>query len=95
MALSPKDVEHIAYLARLAIAEADVPRYAQDLSAILDFVAQMNLAQTDAVDPLAHPIEAGQRLRADEVTEVDARERFQAVAPQVEAGLYLVPKVIE
>ena len=95
VSLQRSDIEKIAHLARLAIAEEDIPRYARELSNILQMVEQMNGVDTRAVAPMAHPMEAGQRLRGDEVTETDQRERFQAIAPQVEAGLYLVPKVIE
>jgi aspartyl-tRNA(Asn)/glutamyl-tRNA(Gln) amidotransferase subunit C len=69
--------------------------YARNLSDILAFVEQLNAVDTGGVQPLAHPMEASQRLRADQVTETDQREQFQRIAPQVEAGLYLVPKVIE
>lgn len=95
MSLDAREVEKIAHLARLAIRDEDVPAYAGNLSAILDLVAQMNQVDTHGVAPMAHPLDMPQRLRADEVTEPDCRAEFQAVAPQVEAGLYLVPKVIE
>jgi len=95
MSLSRSDVERIAHLARLAIAEEDIPKYSQNLSNILDLVAQMDAVDTSAVAPMAHAFDVSQRLRPDEVTESNQRERFQAIAPQVEAGLYLVPKVIE
>lgn len=95
MSLDAREVEKIAHLARLAIRAEDVPAYAANLSAILDLVAQMNQVDTHGVVPMAHPLDMPQRLRADEVREHDRREQFQAVAPQVEAGLYLVPKVIE
>jgi aspartyl-tRNA(Asn)/glutamyl-tRNA(Gln) amidotransferase subunit C len=95
MSLTRSDVERIAHLARLAIAETDIPKYAENLSNILDLVAQMNAVDTTQVAPMAHPFDVSQRLRADEVTEDNQRERFQSIAPQVEAGLYLVPKVIE
>jgi aspartyl-tRNA(Asn)/glutamyl-tRNA(Gln) amidotransferase subunit C len=95
MSLSREDVEKIAHLARLAIDESDIPRYAKDLSNILDLVEQMNAVDTTGIEPMAHPFDASQRLRDDTVTETNERERFQAVAPQVENGLYLVPKVIE
>lgn len=95
MSLDEGDVKRIAHLARLEISAADVPRYAHDLSAILAFVEQMGAVDTAAVAPMAHPLDAVQRLRDDAVTEGDARELFQAIAPQVEQGLYLVPKVIE
>jgi aspartyl-tRNA(Asn)/glutamyl-tRNA(Gln) amidotransferase subunit C len=95
MSLGPAEVEKIAYLARLAISPADIPRYARNLSAILELVVQMNAVDTHGVEPLAHPLEMAQRLRPDVVTEHDQRERFQAIAPSVEADLYLVPRVIE
>ncbi len=95
MALERKDVENIAHLARLAISEADIPEYARNLSSILALVEQMSAVDTTGVHPMAHPLDATQRLREDVVTETDQREHFQAIAPAVEAGLYLVPKVIE
>ena len=95
MSLDAADVKKIAHLARLAITEQDIPEYARNLSNILDFVAQMSAVDTAGVSPMAHPMDAAQRLRPDTVTETDQRECFQSIAPQVEAGLYLVPKVIE
>ena len=95
MSLEKSDVEKIAHLARLAIDEKDVPEYAQNLSNILDLVEQMSSVNTDDVAPMAHPLDATQRLRSDEVTESNQREHFQEIAPNVEDGLYLVPKVIE
>ncbi len=95
MSLDAADVEKIAHLARLGIDAADVTEYARNLTDILAFVEQLNTADTAGVVPLAHPLEAVQRLRPDTVTETDERENFQQVAPQTEAGLYLVPKVIE
>ena len=95
MALKPEDVKSIAHLARLEIREADIPAYADKLSRILDFVNQLEKADTNGVAPMAHPLEISQRLRADEVSEHDQRDRYQENAPQIEAGLYLVPKVIE
>jgi len=95
MSLDKSDVEKIAHLARLAISEKDVPAYAKNLSSILELVEQMSAADTDDVIPMAHPLDAVQRLREDKVTETDQRDHFQAAAPNVEDGLYLVPKVIE
>jgi aspartyl-tRNA(Asn)/glutamyl-tRNA(Gln) amidotransferase subunit C len=95
MSLSRTDVEKIAHLARLAIAESDIDGYATGLSNILGLVDQMNAVDTSAIQPLAHPLDAVQRLRPDEVSEVTQREHFQEIAPQVENGLYLVPQVIE
>lgn len=95
MALEPSEVEKIAHLARLAIDPADVPEYARNLSDILAFVEQLNTVDTADVVPMAHPLDTAQRLRADVVSETDQRELFQQNAPSVEAGLFLVPKVIE
>lgn len=96
MTLTRRDVENIAHLARLEISEAELPVYVQSLSAILAFVEQLSAAPTEGVLPMAHPLEGQvQRLREDRVTESDHRERYQANAPAVEAGLYLVPRVIE
>ena len=95
MSLEKSDVEKIAHLARLAIDKKDVPEYARNLTNILDLVEQMSSVNTDDVTPMAHPLDATQRLRSDEVTESNQREHFQEVAPNVEDGLYLVPKVIE
>jgi aspartyl-tRNA(Asn)/glutamyl-tRNA(Gln) amidotransferase subunit C len=95
MALEASEIEKIAHLARLGIDAEDIPEYARNLSDILAFVEQLEEVDTTSVLPLAHPLDAVQRLRADEVTETDEREVFQAHAPQTEAGLYLVPKVIE
>ena len=95
MALARSDIENIAHLARLELAEADVPLYTRHLSDILAFVEQLDAADTAGVTPMAHPLDAVQRLRPDEVSETDQRARFQALAPAVEQGLYLVPKVID
>lgn len=95
MALTPDDVKSIAHLARLEIREADISAYADNLSRILDFVKQLEAADCEGVTPMAHPLDMSQRLRADEVSETDQRDRYQENAPQVDAGLYLVPKVIE
>jgi aspartyl-tRNA(Asn)/glutamyl-tRNA(Gln) amidotransferase subunit C len=95
MALKTADVEYITYLARLAINPEAVPNYGHDLSCILEFVEQMNKVDTTGIEPMAHPLETSQRLRPDEITEIDQREIFQSSAPEVEAGIYLVPKVID
>lgn len=95
MALSAEDIRRIAHLARLQIEEQDIPRYADSLSEILGLVEQLRTVDTQGVLPMAHPQEVAQRLRADEVTETDQRARFLENAPLVEAGLYLVPRVIE
>ncbi len=95
MALDSSTVEKIAHLARLGIEAKDVPGYARNLSDIFAFVEQLNAVDCSGVVPMAHPMEASQRLRDDVVTEPNQRDKFQAHAPKVEVGLYLVPKVIE
>lgn len=95
MSLSPDDVQRIARLARLAVTEDELAAVQQQLDGILGLVAQLQAADTAGVEPMAHTQEVTLRLREDVVTEHDQRERLQAVAPQVEAGLYLVPKVVE
>jgi aspartyl-tRNA(Asn)/glutamyl-tRNA(Gln) amidotransferase subunit C len=95
MALERSDVEKIAHLARLGLAEAEIPRTTETLNNILGLIDQMQAVDTDGIEPLAHPLEATQRLRADVVTETNRRDAYQAIAPAVENGLYLVPKVIE
>ena len=95
MSLDREQVRKIAHLARLYITEQEASAYAESLSRILGLIEQMNAVDTTGVAPMAHPNEAGLRLRADRVTETDQREKFQKIAPAVEVGLYLVPKVIE
>ena len=95
MSLQRDDVQKIAHLARLAVSDAEADALVKDLTNILDLVAQMDAVDTDQVEPMAHPTDMVQRLRADEVTETDQRDAFQAHAPAVERGLFLVPRVIE
>lgn len=95
MALERSDVEKIAHLARLGLREADLPSTLDALNSILSLADQMQSVDTQNIAPLAHPLEASQRLRPDQVTEHNQREAYQAVAPAVDSGLYLVPKVIE
>jgi aspartyl-tRNA(Asn)/glutamyl-tRNA(Gln) amidotransferase subunit C len=95
MSLTSEEVNRIAWLARLAIDSDKTDAYAHDLSGILNFIEQMSAVDTGAVSPMAHPLDQAQRLRPDVVTEPDQRALFQQLAPAVDAGLYLVPKVIE
>ncbi len=95
MSLTPEEVRKIAHLARLNLSNEDIARYTPQLSGILDFIEQMNKTDTSQVEPLAHPLDISQRLRTDVVTEPNLRDKYQRIAPQVEAGLYLVPKVID
>ncbi len=95
MALDRNEVEKIAHLARIALSDEDVPATTAKLSSILDLIDKMQAVDTTGIEPLAHPLETTQRLRADEVSEHNQRDAYQQIAPATEAGLYLVPKVIE
>ncbi len=95
MAIDRKEVGRIARLARLYISEAEAQAHAETLSRILGLIEQMNAVDTTGVVPMAHPTDMRLRLREDAVTETDQREKFLALAPAAEAGLFLVPKVIE
>ncbi|KAB0548128.1 Asp-tRNA(Asn)/Glu-tRNA(Gln) amidotransferase subunit GatC [Pseudomonas argentinensis] len=95
MALERTEVEKIAHLARLGLSDSELPQTTATLNSILGLIDSMQAVDTDGIEPLAHPLETTQRLRADAVTEANQREAYQAIAPAVESGLYLVPKVIE
>ena len=95
VSLTITEVKKVAHLARLELEEAEISQYSQELSNILDLVAQMDAVDTTAIQPMAHPLNVQQPQRKDLVTETNQRELFQSIAPATEAGLYLVPKVIE
>ena len=96
MSLTRQDVEKIAHLARLSIGAKELPVYVASLSSIVDFVDELSRVDTGGVAPMAHPLDGQrQRLRPDVVTETDQHEKYQANAPRVQAGLYVVPRVIE
>lgn len=96
MSLTRQDVEKIAHLARLSISEQEMPVYVASLSRIVNFVDELSRAQTDSVEPMAHPLEGQrQRLRPDAVSETDHHDKYQRNAPSVQAGLYVVPRVID
>lgn len=95
MSLTSKDVQKIAHLARLSMDDNSCTKYTTQLSSIFDFIAQMEGINTETIKPLSHPFELSQPLREDVVTEPNERSKFQAIAPMVDAGLYLVPKVID
>ncbi len=95
VSLDKDQVRHIAMLARLDITDAEIPDTVDKLSRIVDFVDQLSKAPTDGVTPMAHPLNAMQRLRPDAVTEANDRDRVQENAPSTADGMYLVPRVIE
>lgn len=95
MSLTLEQLRQVAHLARLELDPAQVEPYARQLSSILDLVGQLTQTATEGVTPMAHPLAMVQRLRPDRVSEDNRREAYQAHAPAVQDGLYLVPKVIE
>ena len=95
MALSDKELNEIAYLARINIDKGSFPSLKGELEQILDLFEKLNLAETDEVEAMSHPLNLSQPTRPDEVTEEDQREKLQETAPSVKPGLFLVPKVIE
>ncbi len=95
MSIEKSDIEKIASLARIRVNQSAIPEIANRINDILKMVDSMQAVNTADIEPMANPLDAVQRLRADLVTERNQREAFQAIAPQVEQGLYLVPKVIE
>jgi aspartyl-tRNA(Asn)/glutamyl-tRNA(Gln) amidotransferase subunit C len=95
MSLSLDDVRRIAALARIAVTDDELAPVQEKLNGILGLIDEMQAVDTTGVEPMAHALDLAQRLREDRVTESDRRAAFQAIAPQTEAGLYLVPKVIE
>src|SRR5262245_34965502 len=96
MTLTPQQIQSIAQLARLDLKPEEATAYATSLTSILDMVGQLEKADTAGVEPMAHPLTGQvQRLRVDEIGSGNGRDLYQRNAPQVEAGLYLVPKVIE
>ncbi len=95
MSIELKDIENIAHLARLQLSAEEMQEAAGSISNILQLIDQMQAVDTSQLAPLAHAVDASQRLREDVVTEQNQREELQQLAPQTENGLYLVPRVIE
>jgi len=95
MPLSLPEVKRVAWLARIEITDAEAAAAQVQLNGIFKLIEQMQSVDTEGVAPMAHGQDVVQRLREDRVTECDQHALYQAIAPQVENGLYLVPKVIE
>lgn len=95
MSIDTNEVKKIAHLARLQVNEQEAQLYAESLSRILGLIEQMNAVDTTGVEPMAHPLDMQLRLREDKPTESNQRDEYQRCAPEVEAGLYLVPRVLE
>ena len=95
MTIERSDIEKLGELSRIGITEENIAETTRSIGEVLNLVTQLQNADTDGIEPMAHPLDEVQRLRPDVVTEKNNRERFQAIAPAVEEGLFLVPKVIE
>lgn len=95
MSLTLEQVQRIAHLARIEVSESEAQTTLGQLNNIFQLIEEMQAVDTKGVEPMAHAQDVSQRLREDRVTESDRRQAYQAVAPETEAGLYLVPKVIE
>ena len=93
--MDPAEIHKLADLAKIEIDDSHIAEVTARISDVLALVDQLQAADTRDVTPMAHPLDAVQRLRADEVTEPNCRDDFQAIAPEAEEGLYLVPKVID
>jgi len=95
MNIERQEIEKLATLARIAIDENTIAEVTERLGSVLELVDQLQAADTSGVEAMAHPMQGTQRLRQDEVSEINQREALQAIAPDTEEGLFLVPKVIE
>ncbi|MGB0669624.1 MAG: Asp-tRNA(Asn)/Glu-tRNA(Gln) amidotransferase subunit GatC [Porticoccaceae bacterium] len=95
MNIERQEIEKLATLARIAIDENTIAEVTERLGSVLELVDQLQAADTSGVEAIAHPMQGTQRLRQDEVSEINQREALQAIAPDTEEGLFLVPKVIE
>jgi aspartyl-tRNA(Asn)/glutamyl-tRNA(Gln) amidotransferase subunit C len=95
MSLSQDQIQRLARLARIALDPAEGEAVAARLNRVLGLIDELRAVDTSGIEPMSHALDVVQRTREDSVTETDQHERFQAIAPAVEQGLYLVPKVIE
>ena len=95
IALTLDDMNKIAHLARVGLSDDEKNRYTESLNNILGLINELQAVNTSGIEPLAHALEVTQPLRADVVTERNQRDAYQAIAPAVQDGLYLVPKVME
>ena len=95
MPLNLEDVQRIALLARIAIEPGEGQSVVDGLNRVIGLIAEMQAVDTAGIEPMSHPLEATQRLREDLVSETDRHDLYQSIAPAVERGLYLVPKVID
>jgi aspartyl-tRNA(Asn)/glutamyl-tRNA(Gln) amidotransferase subunit C len=95
MKIDNQTILNIAELAQLQVGDEAINEYAEKMTAMLDLVEKMQSVNTNDVEPVSNPLDAVQRLREDKVTEQNLRDEYQAIAPEVDSGLYLVPRVVE
>lgn len=95
MSIEKQTIENLATLSRLAVDDNRVEEISQRLGSVLALVDQLQAADTSGLSEFDHPLNATQRLREDEINKPNMREAFQAIAPDTEDDLYLVPKVID
>ena len=95
MSFTNTEIKEIAWLARLSLDENEIPAYHREIGKILNLVEQLQAVDSGGIVPLAHPLDIPARLRPDEITETNQRDKFQEIAPAVDQGHYLVPRVIE
>ena len=95
MSLTQSDIEKLAILARINISEEESAKVTERIGSVLDLIDELQATDTEGVEPMAHPMDALQSLRADKVTETDQRDVLMNNAPASEDGLFLVPKVID
>ncbi len=95
MSVTREVVEQVAELAQLQIDENEFESVMQKMNEILEMVEDMQSVDTSGIEPMAHPLDATQTLREDQITETDQHDRYQQLAPEAESGLYLVPRVVE
>ena len=95
MKIDNEVILNIAELAQLEVKDEMISQYADKRPAMLNLVEEMQSVNTDNIEPVSNPLDAVQTMREDKVTEKDLRDEYQAIAPEVDSGLYLVPRVVE
>ena len=95
MKIDNEVILNIAELAQLEVKDAMISQYADKMTAMLNLIEEMQSVNTDNIEPVSNPLDAVQTMREDKVTEKDLRDEYQAIAPEVDSGLYLVPRVVE
>lgn len=95
MSLSPDDIQRMARLSRIAVSDTELARFGQQLNSLFGLIEKLQAVDTTGIEPMSHARDVALRLRDDTVNETDQRAAFQAIAPAVSDGLYLVPKVID